>query len=484
MSAGGWSCGLRAEDGPTTHQYYSSAAAAAAEQNYYDRQVTIESGAYLAAEPVMQRSQYFLDGSGGGRSGYGGVEQAGELARLAAEAEAAMQAALAAEAVGGLPDGVELLGGPHAEVEYFLAVVLATRAAEYRSECAARAMRQRDPREAEAARAYPAAEAEAEAARALKAGYEAARLGGRSIRIGTISNPARTGPPLSASLVTYPNSWFLPRESDDEMVARDPRWRQKNYTYDAEGKRAVVKALREVDWREEQPLLNCWSDFKRPEEYGLAYRAAYARARARAAAEKEAAEVLPLAEAVVPLRFLEEVLAQRSQRAAAEEREAQARYEVLLAKAEAARKQLQVALEAAQAEAAPELREESRVLAVMPRVFRMEGKVVDENKVCYVDLREAESAAKAKEAEATKAEAAVLAPTRRRLAAALHTGQTISLIMKKGLIAISNSATISSEGLIVQLLGVLIADVLIMDPHNAHLAISRFMPHASRRAPA
>ena len=50
--------------------------------------------------------------------------------------------------------------------------------------------------------------------------------------------------------------------------------------------------------------------------------------------------------------------------------------------------------------------------------------------------------------------------------------------MKKGLIAISNSATISSEGLIVQLLGVLIADVLIMDPHNAHLAISRFMPHA------
>ena len=65
-----------------------------------------------------------------------------------------------------------------------------------------------------------------------------------------------------------------------------------------------------------------------------------------------------------------------------------------------------------------------------------------------------------------------------------RTGQTISLIMKKGLIAISNSATISSEGLIVQLLGVLIADVLIMDPHNAHLAISRFMPHASRRAPA
>ena len=52
-------------------------------------------------------------------------------------------------------DGVELLGGPHAEVEYFirLAVVLATRAAEYRSECAARAMRERDPREAEAARA-------------------------------------------------------------------------------------------------------------------------------------------------------------------------------------------------------------------------------------------------------------------------------------------------------------------------------------------
>ena len=167
--------------------------------------------------------------------------------------------------------------------------------------------------------------------------------------------------------------------------------------------------MREVDWREEQPLLNCWSDFMRPEEYGLAYRAAYERA--RAAAEKEAAEVLPLAEAVAPLRFLEEVLAQRSQRAAAEEREAQARYEVLLAKAEAARKQLQVALEAAQAEAAPELREESRVLAVMERVFLMED----------VDLREAEAAAKAKEAEATKAEAAVLAPTRRRLAAALHT---------------------------------------------------------------
>ena len=56
--------------------------------------------------------------------------------------------------------------------------------------------------------------------------------------------------------------------------------------------------------------------------------------------------------------------------------------------------------------------------------------------------------------------------------------------MKNLLIAISNSATISSEGLIVQLLGVLIADVLIMDPHNAHLAISRFVPHASRRAPA
>ena len=65
-----------------------------------------------------------------------------------------------------------------------------------------------------------------------------------------------------------------------------------------------------------------------------------------------------------------------------------------------------------------------------------------------------------------------------------RTGQTISFIMRKVLIAISNSATISSEGLIVQLLGVLIADVLIMDPHNAHLAISRFMPHASRRAPA
>ena len=65
-----------------------------------------------------------------------------------------------------------------------------------------------------------------------------------------------------------------------------------------------------------------------------------------------------------------------------------------------------------------------------------------------------------------------------------YTGQTISFIMRNLLIAISNSATISSEGLIVQLLGVLIADVLIMDPHNAHLAISRFMPHASRRAPA
>ena len=175
--------------------------------------------------------------------GYGGAKQARGEAQLAAEAEAAMRAALAAEAVGGLPDGVELLGGPHAEVEYFLAVVLATRAAEYRSECAARAMRERD--QAEAARAaYPAAEAEAEAARALKAGYEAARLGGRSIRIGSRSNPARPDVPFAASSVEYPNSWFLPRESDDEMVARDPRWRQKNYTYDAEGKRAVVESLR------------------------------------------------------------------------------------------------------------------------------------------------------------------------------------------------------------------------------------------------
>ena len=32
-----------------------------------------------------------------------------------------------------------------------------------------------------------------------------------------------------------------------------------------------------------------------------------------------------------------------------------------------------------------------------------------------------------------------------------HTGQTISLIMKKVLITISNSATISSEGLIAEL---------------------------------
>ena len=53
-------------------------------------------------------------------SGYRGVKQTREQARLAAEAEAAMRAALAAEAVGGLPDGVELLGGPHAEVEYSL----------------------------------------------------------------------------------------------------------------------------------------------------------------------------------------------------------------------------------------------------------------------------------------------------------------------------------------------------------------------------
>ena len=121
---------------------------------------------------------------------------------------------------------------------------MATRAAEYRSECAARAMRQRDPREAEAARAaYPAAEAEAEAARALKAGYEAARLGGRSIRIGSRSNPARPDVPFAASSVEYPNSWFLPRESDDEMVARDPRWRQKNYTYDA-GVRVARRAVR------------------------------------------------------------------------------------------------------------------------------------------------------------------------------------------------------------------------------------------------
>ena len=356
----GFGLGRRADYSPI---YYSSAAAAAAEQNYYGRQVTIESGAYLAAESVMQRSQYFVDGSGGGRSGYGGVEQARELARLAAEAEAAMRAALAAEAVGGLPDGVELLGGPHAEVEYFLAVVLATRAAEYRSEHLALAVlkgegvevlkgefRTVDPREAEAARAaYLAAEAEAEAARALKAGYEAARLGGRSIRIGYRTN--RGAPlldwetshlgwtpgaaPFAASRVRYPNSWYLPRESDDEMVARDPRWRQENYTYDAEGNRAVVKALREVDWREEQPLGwytlghaalgNDFVEFKRREDYEFAYRATYARA--RAAAEKEAAEVVPLAEAVAPLRFLEEVLALRSQRAAGEEREARARYD-------------------------------------------------------------------------------------------------------------------------------------------------------------
>ena len=66
------------------------------------------------------------------------------------------------------------------------------------------------------------------------------------------------------------------------MVARDPRWRQKNYTYDAEGKRAVVESLREVDWREEQPLLR---DFRHLEDYESAYRAAYVQA--RAAAEKQ-----------------------------------------------------------------------------------------------------------------------------------------------------------------------------------------------------
>ena len=37
-----------------------------------------------------------------------------------------------------------------------------------------------------------------------------------------------------------------------------------------------------------------------------------------------------------------------------------------------------------------------------------------------------------------------------------------------------HSAVVIADVLIVQLLG-----VLIMDPHNAHLAISRFMPHAS-----
>ena len=361
--------------------------------------------------------------------GYGRVKQRVKQTRgaaeLAAEAEAAMRAALAAEAVGGLPDGVELFGGPHAEVEYFLAVVLATRAAEYRSECAARAMRQRDPREAEAARAaYPAAEAEAEAARALKAGYEAARLGGRSIRIGTITNrrwcsitgtrqdgmPGRA--PRAAIKVSYPNSWFLARESDDEMVARDPCWRRNNYRYSdprCEYALAVVEALREVDWREEQPLLR---DFRHLEDYESAYRAAFVQA--RAAAEKEAAEVVPLAEAVAPLRILEEVLAQRSQRAEAEEREAQARYKVLRLPWEV-KKPLLVALEAAQAEAAPELREESRVLRVM-------GSAASSWEALIRELREAEAAAEAMEAEATKAEAAVLAPSHaaRRLAAALH----------------------------------------------------------------
>ncbi|EOD40900.1 hypothetical protein EMIHUDRAFT_454126 [Emiliania huxleyi CCMP1516] len=190
-----------------------------------------------------------------------------------------------------------LFGGPHAEVEYFLAVVLATRAAEYRSE-----------------------------------------LGGRSIRIGTITNsrwcsitgtrldgsPGRA--PRAAIKVSYPNSWFLARESDDEMVARDPCWRRNNYGYSdprCEYALAVVEALREVDWREEQPLLR---DFRHLEDYESAYRAAY-----------------------------------RSQRAAAEEREAQARYKVLRLPWEV-KKPLLVALEAAQAEAAPELREESRVL--------------------------------------------------------------------------------------------------------------------------
>ena len=367
--------------------------------------------------------------------GYGRVKQRVKqtrgAAKLAAEAEAAMRAALAAEAVGGLPDGVELFGGPHAEVEYFLAVVLATRAAEYRSECACDAIRAcgfGDPVEweaKEAARAASlAAEAEAEAARALKAGYEAARLGGRSIRIGTITNrrwcsitgtrqdgmPGRA--PRAAIKVSYPNSWFLARESDDEMVARDPCWRRNNYGYSdprCEYALAVVEALREVDWREEQPLLR---DFRHLEDYESAYRAAFVQA--RAAAEKEAAEVVPLAEAVAPLRILEEVLAQRSQRAEAEEREAQARYKVLRLPWEV-KKPLLVALEAAQAEAAPELREESRVLRVM-------GSAASSWEALIRELREAEAAAEAMEAEATKAEAAVRAPSHaaRRLAAALH----------------------------------------------------------------
>ena len=113
--------------------------------------------------------------------------------------------------------------------------------------------------------------------------------------------------------------------------------------------------------------------------------------------------MLPLAEAVAPLRFLEEVLAQRSQRAEAEEREAQARYKVLRLPWEV-KKPLLVALEAAQAEAAPELREESRVLRVM-------GSAASSWEALIRELREAEAAAEAMEAEATKAEAAVLAPS-------------------------------------------------------------------------
>ena len=87
---------------------------------------------------------------------------------------------------------------------------------------------------------------------------------------------------------------------------------------------------------------------------------------------------------------------------------------------------MQVALEAAQAEAAP-LREESRVLREMARVMGHDTYPAYPISVDarHVDLREAKAAAEAKEAEATKAEAAVLAPTRRRLAAALHTHATV-----------------------------------------------------------
>ena len=66
------------------------------------RQVTIEA----SADPESSANS----GCRACSSGYRGVKQT----------EAAMRAALAAEAVGGLPDGVELLGGPHAEVEYSL----------------------------------------------------------------------------------------------------------------------------------------------------------------------------------------------------------------------------------------------------------------------------------------------------------------------------------------------------------------------------